>query len=140
MKKALLDTNIVLDAIAAREPFRENAEAIFRLIKDKTINAFITANSVTDIYYVARKKRGEAETREALRILLNTFSLVDVRGHECREALEYPLEDYEDALLCVCGLKAGVDCVITRDEGMLQAKKGALQILSPETFLKRRQQ
>lgn len=135
MKKALLDTNIVLDAIAAREPFRKNAEAIFRGIKDKSTTAFITANSVTDIYYIARKSRSEAESREALRILLNTFSIVDVRGHECREALDFPLDDYEDALLCVCGIKAGVDCIVTRDEKMLRLRKSALRILSPEAFL-----
>lgn len=137
MKKALLDTNIVLDGIAAREPFRENAEAIFRLMKDKKITAYITANSVTDIYYIARKNRSESETRDALRILLDTFSVVDVRGHECRDALESPLGDYEDALLLVCGLKAGVDCIVTRDKDMLDAKKTGIRILSPEAFLKK---
>ncbi len=136
MKKALLDTNIVLDAIAAREPFLKNAEAVFRLIKSKKVAAFITANSITDIYYIARKSRGEAETREALRILLNAFTIVDVRGRECLEALDFPLDDYEDALLCVCGIRAGVDCIVTRDEGMLGMKNSAIRILSPEGFLK----
>lgn len=136
MKKALLDTNVVLDAIAAREPFRESAEAIFRLVKDKKIQAFITANSVTDIYYIARKSRSEAETREALRILLNTFSIVDVRGQECREALELPLDDYEDALLLVCAVMARVDCIVTRGEWLLSLKRGGIRVLSPEAFLK----
>lgn len=138
MKKVLLDTNIVLDAVAAREPFLKNAENIFKLVKDRKITAFITANSITDIYCIARKSRGEAETREALRILLNTFSTVDVRGRECREALDFPLDDYEDALLCVCGIKAGVDCIVTRDEDMLNMKSGTVRILSPDAFLKER--
>lgn len=139
MRKVLLDTNIVMDGITAREPFRESAEAIFRLIKDKKIAAFITANSITDIYYLSRKSRSESETRQALRILLDTFSVVDVRGRECREALEYPLDDYEDALLMVCGLKAGVDVVVTRDKQMLEGKKDEIQILSPQAFLKKMQ-
>lgn len=137
MKKALLDTNIVLDAVAAREPFRENAESIFRLIKNRKIAAFITSNSITDIYYIARKSRSEPETRGALRILLDTFSIVDVRGRECRDALDFPLDDYEDALLCVCAVKAGVDCVVTRDEEMLGAADCGVRMLSPEAFLKR---
>lgn len=137
MKKVLLDTNIVLDGIAAREPFRENAEAIFRLIKDKKITAYITANSITDIYYIARKSRDESESRDALRILLDTFSVVGVRGNECREALDSPLDDYEDALLLVCGIKARVDCVVTRDKHILDAKKVGVEILSPDSFLKK---
>lgn len=136
MKKALLDTNIVLDAIAARETFLKNAEAIFLLIKNKKITPFITANSITDIYYIARKSRSETETREALRILLDTFTVIDVRARECREALDFPFGDYEDALLCVCGVKAGVDCIVTRDESMLNMKSGAVRILSPDAFLK----
>jgi predicted nucleic acid-binding protein len=136
VKKVLLDTNIVLDAIAAREPFLENAEAIFRLIKNKQIAPFITSNSVTDIYYIARKNRSEAETRNALRILLGTFSVVDVRGQECREALDSPVDDYEDALLCVCGLRAGVDCVVTRDAALLSTTNSSLEIYSPDAFLK----
>ena len=137
MMKVLLDTNIVLDGIAAREPFRESAESIFRLIKDKKVAAFITANSITDIYYISRKSRDESETREALRIILGTFSVVDVLGRDCREALDYPLDDYEDALLAVCGHKAKVDCIITRDKHMLEAKKNETKILSPESFLKK---
>ena len=137
MRTVLLDTNIVLDGIAAREPFREEAEALFRLIKDKRITACITANSITDIYYIARKNRSESETRNALRILLATFSIIDVRGRECRAALDYPLDDYEDALLIVCGIKVGVDCIVTRDKCLLDAKKPGIQILSPESFLKK---
>ncbi len=136
MMKALLDTNVVLDSLAAREPFRENAEMIFRLIKKKRITAFITANSVTDIYYIARKSRSESETREALRILLNAFSIVDVVGRECREALDFPLDDYEDAILCVCALKAGIDCIVTRDKCLLEVKRSDIQLVSPEDFLK----
>lgn len=137
MKNVLLDTNVVLDGIAAREPFRDNAEAIFRLVKDKRITAFITANSITDIYYLARKSRSEAETREALRILLNAFSIVDVHGRDCREALDFPLDDYEDALLFLGGLKAKVDCIVTRDKRVLEAKKAGLPVFSPDTFLRK---
>ncbi len=137
MKNVLLDTNIILDAIAAREPFRENAETIFRLIKDKKITAFITANSVTDIYYIARKSRTESETREGLRILLTTFSIIGVRDRDCLEALEFPVNDYEDALLLVCGLKAHLDCIVTRDRHLLKVKNKDIQILSPESFVQR---
>ncbi len=135
MRTVLLDTNIVLDGVAAREPFRKEAEAIFRLIKDKRITACITANSITDIYYIARKNRSESETRNALRILLAAFSIIDVRGQECRDALDYPLDDYEDALLIVCGVKARANCIVTRDKRLLAAKTPGIHVFSPESFL-----
>jgi predicted nucleic acid-binding protein len=53
--KVLVDTNVVLDAIANREPFSNNAKKIINLILENKLEGFITANSTTDIYYIARK-------------------------------------------------------------------------------------
>ncbi|MCD8352118.1 MAG: PIN domain-containing protein [Planctomycetaceae bacterium] len=131
----LLDTNIVLDALAAREPFRAHAESIFELIKDKRITAFLTANSITDIYYIIRKNRDESEAREAMRILLATFSIIDIRGRDCLDALDFPIDDYEDAILLVCGMRSHADCIVTRDRHLLEIPGQDTQVLSPESFL-----
>ena len=137
MKKVLLDTNVVLDAIAAREPFRASAERIFLCAAQGKIEAFLTASSVTDIYYIARKSIGDDAAREALRGLLQLFSLVDVRRQECEAALDLPLADYEDALMVICAKKAGADYIATRDKDFLAQSSGAMSVISPETLLRK---
>jgi predicted nucleic acid-binding protein len=54
MKRILLDTNIVLDALLTRTPWNVDAEAIFKANLGGQVAAHITANSLTDIFYVAR--------------------------------------------------------------------------------------
>lgn len=55
MKKVLLDTNIVLDIALERQEFKTQAENVTRLLYESNIPMFITATTVTDIYYLIRK-------------------------------------------------------------------------------------
>lgn len=121
MIRALIDTNVVLDALASREPFREDAEKIFMLAAQEKFQGFIAANSITDLYYLVRKKVSEAAAREAIRNLLLLFTVVDICGEDCETALNAPIDDYEDALVAICAVKAGVDFIVTRNEEFLQA-------------------
>ncbi|MDL2291374.1 PIN domain-containing protein [Desulfovibrio sp. OttesenSCG-928-F20] len=132
MIKALLDTNVVLDALASRKPFCEQAEKIFMLVAEEKIQGFITANSLTDIYYLIRKGVTEATARDTLRNLLQLFSVVGITENDCVAALDLLITDYEDALLVVCAEKAAIDCIITRDEDFLQSAPSAI---SPAVFL-----
>jgi len=51
----LLDTNILIDYIAYREPYTGSAEKIITLCKNKTIDGCIAAHSVMNIFYILRK-------------------------------------------------------------------------------------
>jgi predicted nucleic acid-binding protein len=135
MIKALIDTNVVLDALATREPFRAAAERIFMLAAREKFQGFITANSSTDIYYLVRKHASGALAREALHNLLQLFVIIDITGRDCERALESPIEDYEDALVAVCASKIGADYIITRDEGFLQTQP-PVPLIAPAAFLK----
>ena len=134
MIKALIDTNVVLDALASREPFREAAEKIFLLAAKEKFQGFITANSVTDIYYLVRKNVSEATAREAIRNLLQLFTVVDLRGEDCEAALDSPMRDYEDALAAVCAEKVEAEYIVTRDENFLHAAP-TLPAMTPIAFL-----
>lgn len=134
MIKALIDTNIVLDALASREPFRGDAEKIFMLAAEEKFQGFVTASSITDIYYLARKNVSEAAAREAIRNLLHLFTVVDISGKDCEAALDSSIGDYEDALVRVCAEKAGVNFIVTRDEDFLKAQASARLVL-PLEFL-----
>ena len=134
--KALIDTNVILGAIAAREPFRHDAEKIILLIAAEEAEGYITANSVTDIYYIARKHLPENDAREALRRLFCVFSIIDVRGDDCLSALSLPVDDFEDAVLTVCGYRAGVDLIVSRDKTLLNSH-GNVPVITTASFLER---
>ena len=62
MKRVLLDTNIILDFTLKRENFFDNSKQILDLAYNKLIIAYISATTVTNIYYIAKKQKGREET------------------------------------------------------------------------------
>ena len=133
--KILLDTNVVLDAIADRKPFNNDAKKIINLILDGKLEGYITANSTTDIYYIAKKYLNKNSLHKAMHSLFAVFSIINVLGADCHRALDFPLDDYEDALIIVCGDRAIIDCIITRDNDFLHSAKSAIPVISPVDFL-----
>ena len=133
--KVLIDTNVALDAIANRDPFYVNAQKIINLIIDNQLEGFVTANSITDIFYIARKYLNQKDLRNTMRSLLAVFSIIDVLGADCHKAFDIPLDDYEDALLLVCSSRASIDYIVTRDDEFLHQKKIPAPVISPIDFL-----
>ncbi|MDR1996873.1 MAG: PIN domain-containing protein [Candidatus Margulisbacteria bacterium] len=134
--KALIDTNVVLDAIAAREPFYKDAQKVLNLILDNKLVGYITASSVTDIYYIARKYLHQTVLQNTMRYLFRLFVVIDVLGEDCLAALDFFIDDYEDALITICGNKVEVDYIITRDADFLGNVK-TTPVITPADFLAR---
>ncbi|HPX92820.1 MAG TPA: PIN domain-containing protein [Bacillota bacterium] len=134
--KVLLDTNILLDALADRQPWAEDACKIIRLVAQEKIDGYITANSLTDIHYLIRKHRSESVAREALDNILQVFKLIDLLGSDCQKALDLSMPDYEDALALTLAGKAGVDFIVTRDLAFI-AHGMVPETLQPGDFLEK---
>lgn len=135
--KILIDTNVLLDAIANREPFYQDAQSIINLMLDNKVEGFITANSITDIYYIAKKHMNYDNLRNTMRSLFTVFSIIDVLGDDCKTALDFPLKDYEDALLIVCGSKVSIDHIITRDKEFVQEAGSSVSVITPNELLQK---
>ncbi len=134
MTKVLVDTNIVLDALTGRKPFYENAEKILLLAAEEKIQGYITASSVTDIYYLVQKNVSDQKARQTLHNLFQLVMVIDVKGKDCEQALELPIEDYEDALIATCAARAKMDYLVTRDEAFLNASS-LVRVVSPAQLL-----
>ena len=129
--RILIDTNVILDMIAKREPFFTSAAKVILLSAEEKIEAYITANVVTDISYIAcRHYMRESEARDMLHKLLK----LDVGHKDCLRALTLPMEDYEDALLAVCAKRVNADYIITRD--IEHFRSSPVSPISPDDFLK----
>lgn len=130
----LIDTNTILDAMLARSPFKVEAQRLFLLTAEEKMHAFITASSVTDIYYLLRKHiHSDIECKQALFKLFTLFGIVDVTADDCERALELPMADYEDALITVCAKRAKIDYIITRN--VKDFIKSPVKAISPNYFL-----
>jgi predicted nucleic acid-binding protein len=94
----------------------------------------VTANTITDIYYILRKHLDKEALKTALRGLMELLEVVDVTGSECRAALDLSMDDYEDALLACCAENWEADCIVTRNTK--DFADSPVRALTPEDFLK----
>jgi len=73
MRTVFVDTNVILDVLLQNEGFWPDGLKIFQLAELGEIRACVSASSMTDVFYVAKKKLTVPVAREAMRKLLGLF-------------------------------------------------------------------
>ena len=133
--KILVDTNIIIDALTGREPFRESAEQIFLLAANQIEEMYITAGSATDIYYLIRKYLHNAEqSKNTMSKLYQLFGILDVTANDCQDALLLDIKDYEDAVVSCCAKRNQMNYIVTRN--VKDYKQSKVKALLPDDFVK----
>lgn len=132
--RVLLDTCVVVDFLQRREPFCDDAYALFLAAANRRFDGFVTAKSLTDIYYLTHRFIHDGkEARRVLSALLIPLDLLDTAGIDCRKAISSDVSDYEDALMVETALRAGMDVIVTRN-GRDYAKS-PVRVCSPAELL-----
>lgn len=134
--KILVDTNVIIDALTGREPFRETAEQIFMLAANQTEDMYITASSATDIYYLIRKHLHNTEkAKNTMGKLYELFYILDVTANDCQEALLLEVKDYEDAVIACCAARNKMDYIVTRN--IKDYELSRIKAILPDDFMKK---
>jgi predicted nucleic acid-binding protein len=123
--RVLLDTNIVLDLLLEREPWRAEAGAIAEASADGRIEAHVCASSITDVFYISRRLVGIERARRVVRACLDTLQVVSVTRELLVAADQRGGRDYEDNLQVECAIAARLDAIVTRDP------RGLIALRSP---------
>lgn len=133
--RAILDTCVIVDALQNREPFCKDAQAVFLLAANQQFTGYITAKSVTDIYYLTHRLTHSDETsREIISKLFKLFDALDTDGIDCKKAILSPITDYEDAVMIETAEREEIDCIVTRS--IRDYSKSSVKVLTPEAFIK----
>lgn len=128
--KILLDTNVILDALIGRPPWNEAAEQIILQSADYKVEAFMTASTATDIYYIVnRSLKDSKQTRTLLARLLELVHILPVNEQDCTLALHSPVADFGDAVQDEVASRHGMDYIITRN--ITDFEKGKVTALFP---------
>lgn len=128
--RVLIDTNIVLDFLLQREPFREDAEELFQVIDSGRVVGYITATTLTDIFYIARRHtRSIEQARQAVSETLTVMMICPVNRTILASAFLSGINDFEDAIQIACAVDRGLEAILTRDtQGFLSSTIPVLSI------------
>ena len=114
--QVLIGTNVLLDFLLEREPFQQDAAKLFEAIESGQIIGHITATTLTDIFYIARKHTHSLElTREAVSNALDTMNICSVNRSVLESAFASGLTDFEDAVQIYSAIAQSLDAIATRD-------------------------
>lgn len=133
--RAFIDTCVVIDALQSREPFAKDAQDIFLAAANNLFLGYISAKSVTDVYYLMhRHTHDDKASRDILNKLFALFDVLDTAGIDCRKAVLSPVSDFEDAVMVETALRSEVDCIVTRN--LRDFTKSPVPVYEPKAFLK----
>ena len=136
MKKIVaFDTNVILNAAMGRDG-SEMAQELIQSVVDGDITGMVTANSITDIHFIVKKRLGDEKARLVVYNVLALFDIASVDGDACSIALNTEMKDYEDAILAVCAAREGADYIATNDEGLIAEKGCPIAALRPDEILR----
>jgi predicted nucleic acid-binding protein len=133
--RVLLDTNILLGLYLARNPFFKDASAIIAAHHAGGFQGYVASITPLNLYYVARKYKGDQGARTAVQLLLSSFGVVPVNHALLQSALFLDTPDYEDAVEIRSAALWGLDAIVTRDTSGFRTPP--LPVYHPTDFLNR---
>jgi predicted nucleic acid-binding protein len=114
--RVLVDTNIVLDGLLDREPFVRDAKALIEAIEVEQIEGYVTATTLTNIFYIVRRQTRSIElARQAVSETLALMEVCPVNRDILEAAFASNLRDFEDAVQLACAMALRLDAIITRN-------------------------
>jgi predicted nucleic acid-binding protein len=131
--RVLVDTNVVLDVLLARQPFLGASAEVFGLVEHSKIEGLLCATTITTIDYLLTQAMPRPAARQALQKLLELFEIASVNRAVLEEALKSKLTDFEDAVLDQAGRLAGAEVLVTRNQK--DFRHATLKVLGPDELL-----
>ena len=131
--RVMVDTNVVLDVLLARQPFVRASAEVFGLVERAQLKGVLCATTITTVDYLLTQVLPRPAARQALRKLLELFDIAPVTRAVLEEALTSKLTDFEDAVLEQSGRLAGAEVIVTRNQH--DFRLSSLKILGPDELL-----
>jgi predicted nucleic acid-binding protein len=131
--KLFIDTNLLLDVLAERQPFYASSARVWSLCETGACEGFVSAISFNNVFYIVRRARNGEIARRALVLMRDIFSSVPPDQQILNQAIDSEIRDFEDAIQFFSAHRTGADYLLTRDAA--DFPKSTLPILAPDEFL-----
>jgi predicted nucleic acid-binding protein len=134
MSRLLIDTNIVIDLLAKREPFYIHAAQIFSLADKNKLELTVNSLTFANVSYVLSRLNSAQDSREILRkfrVLVKILSLTDKIVDLALNDNNF--KDFEDGLQYYSAIENDQDIIITRD--LSGFKKSKIPVMTADAFL-----
>jgi predicted nucleic acid-binding protein len=135
MKKLFIDTNIVIDLLANREPFYEDAAKLFSLADKNKLKLSVSSLTFANTNYILQKSNSALIAKEILRKFKILTIVLSVEDKIIDLALnDNGFVDFEDAIQYYTAIENNQDAIITRN--LRDFKTSRLPVMTASEFIK----
>lgn len=129
----LIDTNIILDMVFKRKKYQLTV-LLFKTIDDIGARAYITATTVTDLFYIIQKQTLSVEkTYAVMRNIFKIVSVLSVTSEDIQAAFEKGWKDFEDSVQYTTAFNNQMDYIITCNVKDFESDKG--KVILPDQWI-----
>lgn len=116
MRHYLLDTNVLIDYLARREPFGDDATELMRAGPAGEAQFYAASLSFANIEYIMRRQTSATQVRQLLLRLMQLVEILPVDVTTIRQALASDFTDFEDSIqhAAACA-QPTIGAIVTRD-------------------------
>ena len=134
MSKILIDTNIVIDLLAKREPFYKCAAQLFSLADKQKLELSISSLTFANTNYVLSRLKSTQEARGILRRFRVLIKVLPLNDKIIDLALnDDNFKDFEDGLQYYTALEYDQEVIITRD--LKDFKESKIPVMTADEYL-----
>jgi len=116
MENIFVDTNVVIDLLAKREPFYKEAQDLFTLSDKKEVQLFISSLTFANAYYSIVRHHKEVDAKKYLSKFKVLVTILPLEDKAIELALASDFKDFEDGLQYSIAMDYEVDIIITRNK------------------------
>jgi len=129
-----VDTNVLLDVMLCRNGFYPDSRAVFDIVEENDINAFVSAVSMTNIFYILRKfKRNITDVYSLMDDLFTLFTITPITENTITNAMALRWKDFEDAVQFMSAQEINAKYIITRNKTDFESLE--IPCLSPSEYI-----
>ena len=135
MDKVFIDTDIILDVLAKREPHFKFAAHLLSLADTGKIKIGVSTLTFSNLNYMLSKQFGSAEARKVLVRFKTLVQVLTVDDKIIELALGSNFKDFEDAIQYYCAINNNYKTLLTRN--LKDYKAAKIPVMTAESFLKK---
>ena len=133
--RLLIDANIILDVLQAREPYLADSSKLSKLCETNMAEGHISTMSFANLVYVMRKELDPETILEVLKALSLIYRFDDLTQADLSNPVSLKWNDFEDAVQAVIAKRIHADYIITRNVKDFQGSE--IMALTPSELLAR---
>ena len=134
MKKVFVDTDIVLDLLAERQPNYPFAAKLFTLSDKGKVNLSVSAITFSNLNYILAKQFSNEKARQILTTFKVLVKILSVDEKIIELSLSSDFSDFEDAIQYYTAIENNITTLLTRN--LKDYKTAKISVMTAEDYVK----